>query len=285
MTTKNLRVDEYLDRIDVLPPAPTLIVELLGQFKQPDRDMDKVVELIMHDPALTASLLKLCNSAFFGSSQSIETVFDAVMRVGFYEVYRMVVAVHFGNQTDFLSGAERALSVNEFWKHSVRTAVAAETVAKEVREDEATAFTAGMLHDIGKIILAVAQSEVYARLQKAGPARGQTMMEAEKALLGADHAQVGGRLMERWNLPTHLMTAIKCHHDPGHATPFERLAANIHLANVIAYTLAPACGTAPIEFKNPAKSLEILGLAADNYPTLVTRSRTAVERSKPLMER
>jgi putative nucleotidyltransferase with HDIG domain len=276
------KVDEYLDLIDHLPPAPMLVMELLAQFKQPDRDMDRVVELITHDPSLTAQLLKLCNSAYYASGRPVESVFDAVMRVGFYEIYRMVASV-FGCQTMALSGVERALPVNELWRHSVSVAVAAETVARQVSEDEATAFTAALLHDIGKVILAVAASDVYGRLREKGPAGAQTMMEAEKAMLGVDHAEVGARLLARWNLPTHLVVAVRCHHDPTRAAPFERLAASVHLANVISYQLSPQSESTH-EFQNPVTSLHILGLTPEIYPLLVGRTKGGLERSKPLLE-
>jgi len=277
------KVDEYLDLIDHLPPAPMLVMELLALFKQPDRDMDRVVELITHDPSLTAQVLKLCNSAYYGSTQPVVSVFDAVMRVGFYEIYRMVAAV-FGCQTMALSGVERALPVNELWKHSVSAAVAAETVARQVSEDEATAFTAALLHDIGKVILAVAASDVYKRLREKGPAGTQSMMDAEKAMLGADHAEVGARLLSRWNLPPHIVMAVRCHHDPARAFPFERLAASVQLANVIAYPLILGCESARHEFQTPAKSLHLLGLSEEIYPLLVGRTKGGLERSKPLLE-
>ena len=110
------------------------------------------------------------------------------------------------------------------------------------------------------------------------------MIEAEKALLGVDHAEVGARLMARWNLPAHLVTAVRCHHQPEQAAPFERLAANVHLANVIAHPLSPQTLIIPSEFQGPDKSLHILGLAPTIYPLLIARTKGGLERSKPLLE-
>ena len=273
------KVDGYLDRIDHLPPAPMLVMELPGQFKQPDRDMDRMVESIAYDPALTAQLLKLCNSAFYGSGQPVESVFDAVMRIGFYEIYRMVAAV-FGSQTMALSGVERALPVNELWKHAVTAAVAAETVAKQVNDDEATAFTAGLLHDIGKVILAVTASEIYAALQAEGTREGQTIIEAEKSMLGVDHTEVGGRLMSRWNLPTHLVVAAKCHHQP---FPFNcgcvRPSCECDRVSVV-WSIRNHSDRVQQSPRIPAYS----GSCTGNLPLLISRTKGGLERSKPLME-
>ena len=85
--------DEFIDRVSHLPPAPTVATELLGLFGNADRDLDRIVELISHDPSLTAEVLKRCNSAALGGTEAASDMFEAVTRLGFYEVYRVVAAV------------------------------------------------------------------------------------------------------------------------------------------------------------------------------------------------
>ena len=142
------RAQEYLDRIEHLPSAPTVVFELLELFKQADCDMDRVVNLIARDPSLTAGLLKLTNSAAFGGEHRVNDIFEAVTRIGFYEAYRMVLAVSGSKVMSRLMGPG-AIQLKALWKHSVTTAVAAEMIACSSHDGEAMAFTAALLHDIG----------------------------------------------------------------------------------------------------------------------------------------
>jgi putative nucleotidyltransferase with HDIG domain len=276
------RIDQYLSRVDHLPPAPTLVVELLDLFKQPDRDLDRVVELIAHDPSLTAEVLKLCNSAFFGGDDPVDDMFTAVMRVGFFEVYRLVVGVFGANAIGRASAAGGPLAV-QMWQHSVTAAVAAETLAERIQVNKGVAFTAALLHDIGQMVLASVEGPRYAQWHEKPEVSGQSRLASENAAFGLDHAQIGARLLARWNFPPNLVNAVSSHHDPIQGKPFERLAAIVNLANVIAYRISSDQGVVPVEFQDGNGVLSMLRLTADDLPDLVEQTKEGLVKVKALM--
>ena len=148
------KLDLCIDQVHHLPPTPTLLLELLALFKQPDRDIDQVVKVISHDPSLTAEVLRRCNSAYFSGSQPAADMFEAVLRLGFYEMYRIVVVL-FGSRAMSIPNGACGIQVEALWRHSVTTAVAAGVLAEHLQEPEGVAFTAGLLHDVGKVVLAL----------------------------------------------------------------------------------------------------------------------------------
>ena len=156
-------LDAYINRVKHLPPAPRVLAQLLPLLGRSDIDTALVVDLITHEPALTASVLQRCNSAYFGASEPACDVSEAVSQLGFNQVYRMVAAV-VGSQT--LSPAQKSygFAQGELWRHSVAAALAAQKMAEDKGEDGNLVFTAGLLHDVGKIILAEALEDKYTRL-------------------------------------------------------------------------------------------------------------------------
>jgi putative nucleotidyltransferase with HDIG domain len=224
------RAEHYVERVKQLPPAPTVLIELLDLFKQPDRGVDRIVELIAYDPALTAEVLKLCNSAAFASDYPVEDMFEAVARIGFYEVYRLVAGIS-GSNMLAVTGQQSSVASNELWTHSVTVALAAETLAQRNQVAEGTPFTAGLLHDIGKVVLASVEPESYAQVLSRARDQNVDLVLAERDQYGLDHAEIGGCLLARWKLPERLVAAVKFHHIPPGVIGQDRLAPQIFLAN------------------------------------------------------
>jgi putative nucleotidyltransferase with HDIG domain len=252
-------LDAYIDQVKQLPPAPRILTELLVLLRRSDIDLSLVVDLIAYDPSLTAAVLKLCNSAYFGSSVPADNLYEAITRIGFYEAYRLVAAI-VGSRT--LSAPQKGygLDSGELWRHSVTTAVAAQRIARHLGEDANVAFTTGLLHDLGKIVLAQAMEGRYEQVVAQIQSQGQSFLEAEKALLGVEHAEVGGRLLHRWNFPSPMVAAVRFHHDPAQAQSAARLAALIYVGNAIAHYLGEAYGHQPFAFRGRPEVLDLLGI-------------------------
>ena len=124
-------IDQYLDRVKHLPPAPTVAVQLLGLFADPDRDIDRIVELVSHDPALTAETLKRCNSASLVGAEPATDMFEAVSRLGFYEVYRIVMAL-VASRTMSAVRTKYPKEGTRLWQHTVTAAAIAAVLARRV---------------------------------------------------------------------------------------------------------------------------------------------------------
>jgi putative nucleotidyltransferase with HDIG domain len=274
------KLDQYINGIKNLPPSPSLMVELIKLLKKPDRDIDQLVELMSHDPSLTAEILRRCNSAVFAADEAATDIFEATFRLGFYEVYRVATAL-FGARTIRWSNAKQGLPLEIVWEHSALTAVCAGSLAKEVEENEAVAFTAGLLHDVGKVVLACAEGADYANVvRQAGS--GMPLTEAEKTAFGFNHAEIGGRLLGRWGLPPNVVTPIRFHHQPEQAAPFERLTAMLNLADSMAYCLTdPSAKTIP-QSQQRDFSTRLLQLNENDLARFIVKAREEATHVKEL---
>lgn len=258
-------LDSFINQVKQLPPAPRVLPQLLPLLNQPDIDSGRVVNLITCDSSLTSTVLSLCNSACFAGAAPTTDLQEAVTRLGFREIFRLVAAV---SGARALAPAQKSYGINEgeLWKHSVSAAVAAQLMARDLGEDEHLVFTATLLHDIGKIVLAQALEQNYAKLLDEVSQNQQAMIEAEKRVLGVQHAEIGGRLLARWELPANVVAAVTFHHQPASASPHQRLAAFVYLGNMIAYFMGHGYGHAAFALSGRAEALDILQLRSECLP-------------------
>ena len=261
-------LDDYITKVKHLPPAPRILPELLALLSKDNVDSSKVVTLISYDPALTASVLHVCNSAFFGSITPAESLQDAVTRLGFKQVYRLVAAV---SGARCLAPAQSGYGIDkgELWQHSVTAAVAAQLIAKKVGDDENVVFTATLLHDIGKIVLTEALEKKYSSLMEETERNHLPLLETEKLLLGVHHAEIGGRLLTRWKFPANITSAVWFHHSPKAAEPHHRLASYVYLGNMIAHFIGHGYGHQSFALRGRAEALQILSLDPADLPHLM----------------
>jgi len=264
-------LDDYINKVKNLPPAPRILPELLTLLRLEDVDSDRVVKLIAFDPAITAAVLRLCNSAFFAGAEPATDLQSAVARLGFRQVYQLVAAV---SGSRMLGAVQKGYGIHggELWQHSVASAVAAQLIACSNDEDESLAFTAALLHDIGKIVLAGALEHIYAELVQNSQSQQAAMIETEKRLLGVQHAEIGGRLLARWKFPENIVSAVCFHHQPAAAAPHERLAAYVYLGNMIAYFMGYGYGHHAFALRGRAEALDILKLKSDALPNFMIQT-------------
>lgn len=269
-------LDDYINKVKHLPPAPRVLLQLLTLLNQPDIDSSRVVNLITYDASLTVSVLAACNSAFFASASPTTDLQEAVARLGFRELFRLVAAVS-GSRA--LTPAQKGYGIaeGELWRHSVTTAVAAQLIARDLGDDENLVFTAALLHDIGKIVLSQALEQNYAKLLDEVFQQQHSMFEAEKKVLGVQHAEIGGHLLARWKFPANLVAAVWFHHQPAAAAPHQRLASHIYLGNMIAYFMGHGYGHAAFALRGRAEALDILKLSSDSLPGYMIRTHEAGE--------
>ncbi|MBM3822549.1 MAG: HDOD domain-containing protein [Verrucomicrobia bacterium] len=276
-------LDEYINKVKTLPPAPKILPQLLLLLGDPDVDSSRIVELIAYDQALTANVLQLCNSAFFAQATPATDIQEAVTRLGFRQIYQMVAAV---SGARALAPPQKGYGIEpgELWKHSVTAAVAARLIAHDQGEDESLVFTAALMHDIGKIVLSEALEHVYAKLVQQTEDSQQSMLEAEKKLLGVQHAEIGGRLLARWNFPPNLVAAIWHHHHPAEAKPHAQRASYVYIGNMIAYFLGHGYGHQAFALRGRAEAMEILGLTAESLPQYMIKTVDGYESVQALFK-
>lgn len=275
------RVDKYIQKAKSLPPAPQILPQLLQLLGDQDADSTRVVHLITFDPSLTAKVLQVCNSAVYSGGQAVADLGEALLRIGFGEVFRIVASVV---AEKALGGPQAGYGIarGELWEHSAVTAVAAQIIARKCGLDDNHAFTAGLLHDVGKIVLAEALEGDYGRLIEETEFQHHSLLEAERTVAGADHAEVGGRLLEKWKFPECLVAAVRWHHDPANAGPHARLASCVYLANLTAAFTGHSFGHQAFALHGRTEALTLLNLQSDALPLFMIQTLEALRTQKLL---
>ena len=273
------QIDDYINRADHLVPAPHILPQLIPLLNQADVDNQRIVDLISYDTSLTANVLRVCNGAIYARGTPIDNLLSAVTRLGSREIYQIVVLAIAATLSVDQKGY--GVEASDLWQHSVATAAAAQLIAREVREDENVAFTAGILHDVGKIVLSAAMGNCQEKFVQA-IGSGASLTDAEEEFLGCNHAEVGGRLLERWNLPARLVAAIRYHHQPLTASEYQRLTACVHLGNSIAYLMGCGYGDPVLPVTTLGGTLKMLHIANERLPQYLKECFERVEQIKSL---
>ena len=229
-------LENLIGQIGSLPTLPSVLVRVTDLVNNPKTSALQLSRIILDDQALTARLLRLVNSPFYGFPRRIATVTEAVTILGFHPVRNLLMTAAV---VDLLSAEETPeFSPAQLWAHAVGTAVAAGLLARHTRhEDREELFVAGLLHDVGKLVeFQFCRKEFQATLELA---RGEDIPVrlAEQRVLGFSHDQVGRALAERWKLPLRLSEAVACHHRPDLAQDAKREAAIVHVADVLSHAI------------------------------------------------
>lgn len=228
-----IAVADIVRNIRDLPALPAIVLELIRTFGQEDVDIDTLAAKIARDQALAARTLRLANSSFYGLPSRVTTIGQAIVVLGFDAVRTLVAG---SGIIGTLSAGGAQIDVAGFWRHSMATAVCARSLARHTGLNPENAFIAGLLHDIGRLVLATRFASGYGEV-RAWRERGDGwLLEAEQAVLGIDHQQVGLMLAESWKFPLPIRRAIGNHHRP-EAEDFGGLASVVHAANAIVHAL------------------------------------------------
>lgn len=247
--------------IDRMQPMPVSYPQLAQAAADPHADLQRIVGLIEYDPALTATALKLANSAYYARGDAVVSVRQAVQRLGAGRILQMTVGHHLRNRMAAACPGYD-LDEKELWRHSVAAAVAADLLPRYAKVAlPAVAFTAALLHDIGKFILSRhLTAEVKADIRQAAALHRLPYVQAERSVLGFDHAQVGGVIARRWKFPDTLAEAISYHHRPREAGVDNRALDAVHIGNAVAKILGIGMGTEEMNMVADGDSARTLGL-------------------------
>lgn len=216
-----------------LPTLPTIAMQVFQITSNPDFSASALSNLIMNDPALTAKILKTVNSPFYGIQQQVGSVKQAVILLGSDEIVDMAFGMAASEVFD-IEAYPGVINPKSLWQHSLCTALISQYLCKQTEEfKNLGAFTAGLLHDVGKIFFIKNFPELYQKIHTSQNQHSLPLYELEEDILGANHAAVGGYLVSKWNLPQSLIQATGFHHKPASAPKFSQLAALIGLADYI----------------------------------------------------
>jgi putative nucleotidyltransferase with HDIG domain len=229
-----LSLDEIINKLSDLPSLPAVVMELLTSIDQEDVDISVLAKKVSHDQALTAKTLRLANSPAYGLQVKVTTIQQAITFLGFQTTRNLITAAAITGC--FAEGQCAGFDDKAFWRHSIATAACARVLARRMRLNQDFAFTAGLLHDIGRLVLVSTYPQRYAEVLAWRAAQDCQVLEAERAVLGVDHVAAGVALAEHWNFSDTMRLALAHHHDP-EAPGAGFLATIIHVANAIVHAL------------------------------------------------
>lgn len=243
--------------LESFPEMPALSSELVHQLQDPEVDFAQLEEQLQYDPGMTSNILRLANSAYFGAQGNVTSLRTALMRLGLRRIWELIIASTVSPMmVQTLEGYE--LRPRDLLRHSAWVAVASEEMARLVGfQDVKLLFTAGLLHDMGKII-----TDPFVRGEKSRLLHlsGDSFEQRETLLLGLNHARTGFRLMEKWNIPQEITSAVLWHHEPQSAQSFPLIANTVHLADILAYSQGVGTGIDGMKYAVSSRAKATLGL-------------------------
>lgn len=282
---KEIRVtlEKILEEAENLPVIPTILIELLKQLENPKssaKDLQKVIE---KDQSLTAKVLKIANSAYYGYPRNISAISEAVVVLGFNTIHSLALAM-LTRQLISTSAIGYGFKKGQLWKHSLATALLAKYISQRLKLVEYTEkiFTGGLLHDIGKLLLDSYVRKIKNQILSDALLGDMELIEAEEKRLGLNHAVVGAELAKKWNFPDFLEEMIRYHHTPEEAPENSRnLVTIIFCANNISYAIVESSlreiGLANKKFKQGFQKALELGLSKEDINKLIENVRNELE--------
>lgn len=226
---------ELVRGVGDLVTLPDVFIRINQMLENPNSTMNDIAQAVSQDPAFTVRLLRVANSPFYGFSSSIDTVSKAVSVIGTSQVRNLALSTAIASS--FSGLPNKLVSMDNFWRHSLYCGLAARKLAKLAGKCDAEAvFTAGLLHDIGELVIfnRMPERAKETLLTVLDSADELPLYQVEQQILGFDHAQVGGELARQWKLPPMLEDCIALHHDINSASRYPREVAIVHIANILA---------------------------------------------------
>jgi HD-like signal output (HDOD) protein len=221
-----MKLDALFEHPNALPTAPKIVQELIESFNNETVSNDQIARKLAVDPVLSAKLLRLANSAYYHVSRSIGTVDDAIAMLGFVTVRTLAISNGLVNGFKSMPG----MDLHQFWRYSLHTAVAAKWLAKAAHQNSDEAFTVGMMHAIGQLVMHAAMPEQALQIDKIAGPTDPRRLDIERNSFGYDFAVVGAELATRWKFPESFATAIRHFPEPLSQQPIIPMAAVLHLA-------------------------------------------------------
>jgi putative nucleotidyltransferase with HDIG domain len=231
---QRIQFDEIVIQIKDLPSLPAIVMELLNSIEQEDIDINVLAKKVAQDQALTAKTLRFANSSFYGTPSKVTTIQQAITLLGVANVRNLITAAAISGS--FPENQCAGFNFKAFWKHSMATALCAKLLARHSRVNTDYAFTAGLLHDIGRLVLVTRFPEHYAAALAYRVSHDCYMLEAERAILGIDHVIAGHALAVHWHFSETMQHAIVGHHEP-EKSGSGALVSLVHVANSIVHAL------------------------------------------------
>jgi putative nucleotidyltransferase with HDIG domain len=279
-----MEATQIASAIKSFPGMPGTAVRLLALIDNPAMRVSQIEQILRQDPGLTANVLRLANSAYFGIPSKVGSIRQAVILLGLKRLIQMVIAACVSAIMD-KSVPGYDLPPGELWRHSIAVSVAAEGLVKELNVDAAEEiFTAALLHDVGKLVLGEFVQDEYQQIETA-VSQGISFEMAEKIVLGTNHADIGARILTNWSLPQEIVNAVQFHHAPEDAQQTNTMLDIVHVANFISMMIGIGIGRDGLHHQPSAEVTERLGLEPENLEKVASQTMQWVKELSEVLGR
>ncbi|MZG53314.1 MAG: HDOD domain-containing protein [Nitrospinae bacterium] len=229
-----MKVEDIVD--DWVASPPDLYFKLKKVIENPESSFKDIGEVILHDPALSARILKISNSPLFNPESQVETIEHALTFIGMNQLEELVLGT--AEMESFKGIPVDLIDINSFWKHSIGCALGARLIAEYIHEPEKDRFyLLGILHDIGSLVIYKKAPKAAKEALELSEASSKSLFQVEAQVHGFNHAEVGAALFQAWKLPERLIEVVANHHTPLQSKNYSRDATIIHLADIISHEL------------------------------------------------
>ena len=271
------KLKRILNQVKSFPGMPATAARLMPLLQSPHASVDQIEDILRYDPGLTANILKLTNSAYFGLPSQVSSVRQAVLLLGWKRLLQLVMTMCMSAlMKKPVPGYD--LPQGELWRHSVAVSVAADLLIASLSiNDVDEVFTAALLHDIGKMVLG---SYVLEDLEKIKEmvSKGISFEVAEFVVLGTNHAAIGARILQSWSLPQELVNAVRWHHDPDSCESRCMLSDVVHVANIMSCCIGYGKGCNGQAAEPSFEVIERLGLTQNHIDQLSEQTRQEMNK-------
>jgi len=253
------RLTDILASVSSFPSMPGAAARLLTMLEDPEVTAAEIEDVLRFDPGLTAGVLRLANSSYFGFAHRIGSLRQAIVTLGSKQLVQMVMATCMSTVMNRdVQGYD--MGAGDLWRHSIAVAVAAEGLVRSLGlAPEEEIFTAALLHDVGKLVLGAYVKETQGDMMR-GADDEEEFQEAEQRILGADHAEIGARILETWSFPERIITAVRFHHRPDAAEPADAMIDLVHVGNMLCRMIGVGIGRDGLQYAPAPGATQRLGL-------------------------
>ncbi|MBW2411111.1 MAG: HDOD domain-containing protein [Deltaproteobacteria bacterium] len=263
-------IKEIVDRIDTLKPIPPIATQILALAEDMNSSMSEIADLITHDPAITANVLRMCNSAYFGMRRTVESVNDAITLLGLDHIIELVlmdsISHNFGSEHDGYG-----LGEGELWRHAVLSSYVANTLIEArgggVRKH--LVFTAALVKDIGKLVLGRFVAFSFEKINILVNSKGYSFAEAEKEIIGMNHEELGALMGQRWRFSEKLIYMIRNHHLSDPSARQDAETAMVYLADTVCMMMGMGTGVDGLAYRFYSDVLQHMDLTAEDLQAVI----------------
>lgn len=279
------RIETVISNLDALPSLPDVVSKIINMVNDPDVDFKKVAEEISKDQSITTNILKISNSAYFSKGKEISSVDKALITLGLKEVKDIVVVAATKQVLDKpVIGYD--LAKGDLWKHNIAVAMLSKKIALDHKKRALSdvVFTGGIIHDVGKTVLALYVANTFQDILQTTNEKQITFSQAEHEIMGFDHQEIGEKILAKWQFPEILQHIVRYHHDADLAPDSSREAVSIvHVANTICQMAGIGIGGDGLYYELSGNAVKAAGLTDKDLQNYYEKTPELLKQAKQIM--